>query len=343
MPVYNGEKFIRQAINSILTQSFSDFELLIINDGSTDNSNKYIKQFDDPRIILINNKENIGLVKTLNKGLLKARGIYVARFDQDDISLRDRLKSQSKFLVQNKKIIAVCSWMITVNSEGKKIKYYKQKIKNYGDFLGIILTGKVPLYHPAVMFRKKEILNIGGYNIDFPMAEDYDLWRKMALERYNALMIPKFHLLQRVHEKNATTINRQEYINAGIKVQSETLEFLGSKNNCLSNLLNQTSDPCGKKYSKRHLTELVNDLEKNIINNSINKFELSKKEINSLRKKLYRRLGPGVKYIKLFYILPEIIFKPLIFILSPLLFQKNYLYLSKIYRIIQKIKIKFIS
>ena len=139
MPVYNGEKFLNEAIESILCQTFQDFEFLIINDGSTDNSQQCIESFHDDRIRVINKKNNIGLVGTLNRGLENSNGTYIARFDQDDISLPNRLKNQLKFLERNEECSAVSCWMITINSKGEKTHYFNQKIKNYGDFLGFIL------------------------------------------------------------------------------------------------------------------------------------------------------------------------------------------------------------
>ena len=98
LPVFNGEKFLTESINSILNQSFKKFELIVINDGSTDNSYEYIKKFKDTRLSVINNDKNIGLSNSLNKGILVAKGKYIARMDQDDISLPNRLKKQVAFM-----------------------------------------------------------------------------------------------------------------------------------------------------------------------------------------------------------------------------------------------------
>src|SRR3990170_6306785 len=97
MSVYNGERFLREAIESILNQTYRDFEFLIINDGSTDSSREIILSYNDPRIRLIDNELNIGLTRSLNKGLRLARGKYIARQDADDISFRKRLEKQVAF------------------------------------------------------------------------------------------------------------------------------------------------------------------------------------------------------------------------------------------------------
>ena len=98
MAVHNDEKFIKQAIDSILNQDFTDFEFIIINDASNDLTKQIILSFNDPRINLIENKTRIGLTKSLNKGIHLAKGIYVARMDSDDLSLPDRIKKQVDFL-----------------------------------------------------------------------------------------------------------------------------------------------------------------------------------------------------------------------------------------------------
>jgi len=339
--VYNGEKYINEAIDSILNQTFQNFELLIINDASTDSSQNCIDSYDDKRIKVIINEKNLGLVQTLNKGLKIASGKYIARFDQDDISLPNRLKNQYKFLEENKDISAICSWMITIDSNGNKTHYFNQKIRNFGDFIGFIIIGKVPLYHPAVMYRKADILDIKGYNLNFPMAEDYDLWRRMAECRLNISIINKYDLLQRQHDSNETKIHQNKYEEAGYKIQFETIEkFSNCKdtiNNCLSSLLRLSPDPCGKNYDKEHLKELVIHLEKNIIRNISTDLKMSKSEINILKSRLYKRLGYGIRYIRIFSILPNLLFIPTLLILSPLIRPNIYTIILKIYRKFQKI------
>ena len=115
MPVYNGAKYLNEAIDSILNQTFSDFELLIIDDGSTDQSIDLIKAYNDPRIKLIVNKKNIGQSATLNKGLELARGKYIARMDQDDISMPERLKKQMGFMDEYPKFaVPGCSSSVNI-------------------------------------------------------------------------------------------------------------------------------------------------------------------------------------------------------------------------------------
>ena len=153
MPVLNGSTHINEAIDSILNQSFTNFELLIIDDGSKDSTITKIRTYNDSRIHLILNQKNIGQSKTLNKGLDMARGEYIARMDQDDISMPDRLKKQVEFMEANSNVDVCGSWtkilgdydgVLELETESEKIKIN-------------LLTNK-NLVHPAVMIRRGTLL-----------------------------------------------------------------------------------------------------------------------------------------------------------------------------------------
>ena len=125
MPVYNGEKYLRQAVDSILNQTFKDFEFLIINDGSTDKTLAILQEYKNKRVKIINNKKNIGLTKSLNKGLKLAKGKYIARMDADDISLSNRLRKQIDFLDKHNKIGVLGTQMKIINNSNKIVGEYK--------------------------------------------------------------------------------------------------------------------------------------------------------------------------------------------------------------------------
>src|SRR3989344_927550 len=118
MSTYNGAVYLRQAINSILNQTFTDFEFIIVDDNSTDNSGEILRSYNDPRIRIIQNNKNIGLTKSLNKGLKEAQGKYIARMDADDVSLLDRLKEQYNFLEAHPTIALVGSWAESMDEYG---------------------------------------------------------------------------------------------------------------------------------------------------------------------------------------------------------------------------------
>ena len=198
MPVYNGQKYLRKAIDSILNQTFTDFEFLIINDGSTDNTEKIIKSYSDPRIRLINNKKNLGLVTSLNNGIDLAKGKYIARMDCDDISLPNRLKYQLKFMDNNPKIKISGTWAKTIGDK-KKIplkKYTKPK-----DIKANLLF-ETAFIHPTVIIKK---IIIKKYNLyydkHFQHSEDKELWER-ASNYFPLANLNKILLLRRVHAKS---------------------------------------------------------------------------------------------------------------------------------------------
>lgn len=251
------------------------------------------------------------------------------------------MNNQFNFLENNKDISAICSWVIAINSNGVKTHYYNQKIKDYGDFFGYLLIGKCPLYHPAVMYRKDDILSINGYDTNFSIAEDFDLWRRMAEKRLNVSIINEYGLLHRKHNNNESIINQNKFLDVGCKIQLETVEKFSNckddRNNCLTALLRLSPDPCGREYDKKHLKEIVIYLNEKVVNNIIKNMKMSRSEIKTFKNRIFKRLGYGVRYIRLLSILPNLIYYPLFLVLSPLVKPNIYRFISKSYRKIQKI------
>lgn len=177
MPVYNAARYLREAMESILSQTFSDFELLIIDDGSTDAGPAIIDSFDDPRIRLIRHEKNLGLIATLNEGLRAAKAGLVARMDADDIAHPDRLEKQVAVLDGNSDIVLVGSDVEIIDEQGRVISYEPKPVGSQA--IKIILSVICPIAHPAALFRKEPVLKRGGYG-DLYVAEDYDLWTRLS-------------------------------------------------------------------------------------------------------------------------------------------------------------------
>lgn len=177
-PAYNAAPFLREAIDSVLSQTYSDFEFLIINDGSKDNSAEIIDSYTDTRIRVIH-QENMGLVKTLNKGLKLAAGDLIARFDADDVCYPTRLQEQVEFFDTHPEYVLVGSEADYMDEEGNFI--FRYKFKEYDDE-EIRQTGfkSCPFIHSSVMFRKQAVLDAGGYDERAITFEDHLLWRKLA-------------------------------------------------------------------------------------------------------------------------------------------------------------------
>jgi len=172
MPVYNCENYLKEAVDSILNQTFTDFELLLINDGSTDKSEDVILSYDDSRIRYIKNEKNLGLIKTLNKGIKLANGEYIARMDGDDISEAKRFAKQVEILDNYQNIIAVSTHL-------KEFGASDVVFKGVNNPLSFIVSSTM-ICHAPVMLRSQVLLdNNVFYNIDYPHAEDYKLWNDL--------------------------------------------------------------------------------------------------------------------------------------------------------------------
>jgi len=181
MSVYNGAKYIREAIDSILNQTFKDFEFLIIDDGSTDSSAEIIRSYSDPRIRLIQNEKNIGLTRSLNNCVKLARGEYIARQDADDISFPHRLERQVRFLDEHENVGVVSSSIVKINEGGEEIGTWRLSTDN--DVIKQNLMRDINQFsHPSSMFRKKCAERVGAYREQLKASEDYDLWLRIAEE-----------------------------------------------------------------------------------------------------------------------------------------------------------------
>ncbi len=182
MSVYNGEKHLAGAIESILNQTFKDFEFLIVNDGSTDSSRNIILSYNDSRMQLIDNATNIGLTRSLNKGLELARGTYIARMDADDISLPARFEKQIAFMESNKDV-AVCGTCGFYIDHHGILRGDIQMNLNYDDIYSNIFL-KNQLMHGSVIFNRKVIQSLGMYDETYTNAQDYELWLRVLMNGY---------------------------------------------------------------------------------------------------------------------------------------------------------------
>lgn len=181
MSVYNAEKYLKAAIDSILNQTYSDFELILINDKSSDASDAILKQYqtEDSRIILLENEENMGLTKSLNRGLEVARGEFIARMDADDISVLERFEKQVKFLDEHPdySFVSCIAQYIDENGKPEQMRLFPETNEEIYDMMPKVDA----VMHPGVMFRREDIAKIGNYCEDFRVVQDYDLWfRGMA-------------------------------------------------------------------------------------------------------------------------------------------------------------------
>ena len=181
MSVYNAEKYLKEAVDSILNQTYRDFELILINDKSTDASGDILKAYaqKDGRVVVLENEQNIGLTKSLNRGLAVARGEYIARMDADDISVPDRFEKQVAFLDAHPDycFVSCIGRYIDENGNPEQLRLFPET----NEEIYAMMPKVDAVMHPGVMFRREEIAKIGNYCEDFRVVQDYDLWfRGMA-------------------------------------------------------------------------------------------------------------------------------------------------------------------
>ncbi|MCB1152084.1 glycosyltransferase [bacterium] len=199
MPVHNGERYLASAVASILDQTFDDFELLIVDDGSTDASADIACAGDDSRVRYIR-RAHAGLVATLNAGLALARGRYIARMDADDIALPTRLERQVAFLDEHPDIDIAGSFIAVIDGDDNVVD--KWHVPCSPDWLARRVALHPPFAHPSVMMRR-EVIADRGYP-DVPHAEDYALWLSLA-DRARFANVPEVLLHYRRHEASVST------------------------------------------------------------------------------------------------------------------------------------------
>jgi glycosyltransferase involved in cell wall biosynthesis len=221
MPVYNAEKYLREAIESILKQTFTDFEFLIVDDGSTDNSLTIARTYQDQRIKILQNEKNLGLIATLNKGLQIAQGEYIARMDADDISLPRRLELQSRFMDAHPNVGVCGTWTKTFGESE-----YVNKYSSDSDTIKATFLFRTDLAHPTAMLRAALFQkNNWYYDEAYSHAEDYELWTRIS-PHTDFANIPKVSLFYRVHKQSVSIQYRETQVINSNKVKLNKLKEL---------------------------------------------------------------------------------------------------------------------
>lgn len=222
MPAYNASAYIAEAIESIFAQTYTDFEFIIINDGSTDATEKIISSYKDPRIIYIKNEKNIGLIASLNKGLDIVKGSFIARMDADDIALPQRFEKQVRFFEKEKDLVAVGSDYFLLTGRRQRL------IQNHNnsDYQKAMLLFTPCFCHPAVMMRNVFKDNSLSYKAEYKYAEDYKLWTDLAFTgRFGNVQEPL--LKYRLHDTQVSAHNNKEQLKISERIRIEYYRKLG--------------------------------------------------------------------------------------------------------------------
>jgi hypothetical protein len=208
MSVFNGQAFLSEAIESILSQTFRNFEFLVIDDGSTDRTAEILADYASRDVrIRVMRHGNKGRTASLNIGINLAAGKYIARMDADDVALPDRLRDQVEFLEQHPEVGLLGGAVELINRQGKVIQTTRPPLED--EEIKSVMLGYNPMCHPAVMMRKEAAIGAGGYREAFSESEDYDLWLRMS-ERCQLANLGKPILQYRVHSGQASMRNLEE-------------------------------------------------------------------------------------------------------------------------------------
>lgn len=199
MAVYNGQRYLREAVESVLNQTFTDLEFVIVDDASTDDTPEILRIYaqEDSRIRLVRNDRNLGLTRSLNEGFRTASGEFLARQDADDVSLRDRLALQVQFLSGHTQVGVVGAWVAYIDEQGKQMGIW-QTPTSPAHVRWSLLFGPA-LAHPSILMRKSLVEESSPYRAEIRYAQDYDLWVRLS-ERTQLANLPALLYLRRVHE-----------------------------------------------------------------------------------------------------------------------------------------------
>lgn len=218
MPVYNALPFLRTAIDSILGQTFAEFELLLVDDGSTDGSAELIDSYHDRRLVVIRNEQNLGLSETLNKGLQLARGELIARMDADDVALPDRLAVQCQEFQSDSSLTLLGTAVTLINELDQPFAEWQYPLDSAT--IRVVLRRSSGFAHPSVMYRKSQVVAIGGYDGRFNPAEDHDLWMRLCA-RHVGRNLPFPLLRYRIHTSNMSTTDVARAVVASLAIQHD--------------------------------------------------------------------------------------------------------------------------
>ncbi len=206
MANHNGQEFLKEAIESILNQTFDDFEFIIVDDFSKDNSLEIIKSYNDKRIVVIKNSSNLGLTKSLNTGLKIAKGEFIARMDSDDISEPDRFKKQLAFFEENSEYSVLGCYAQIINSKGSKVGELVNPIEDE-EIKECLIIDNAMSPHGGLIIKKQALDDIGGYDESILKSQDYDLLLKLS-EKYKMHNLPEFLYRWRTHGKSISNASR---------------------------------------------------------------------------------------------------------------------------------------
>jgi len=229
MPTWNGERFLRHAIDSILNQTFTDLELIVIDDASTDSTPRILADFHDTRLVVLTNAQNLGIAGATNRGLAAARGEYIALQDHDDISLPHRFQTQLDFLESNPEVAVLGSAATLIDDDGIPYAEFPVPCEEIDIKWRLLFVGDA-FHYSSVMVRRNALLEIGGYSEDpaFRYSEAYDPFSRLAM-RHRVANLPDRLLLWRRHPGATSSQHAQTQILSGEAISLRNISMLSDQ------------------------------------------------------------------------------------------------------------------
>ena len=224
IPVYNREKYVQSAVDSILSQTFSDFELLVIDDGSTDGSIAVVQSYSDPRIRFVRNNTNLGVSATRDKGIQLARGEYLAFLDSDDCAYPDRLRKQTAFLDNHPDYAAVGSWSEWMSEEGHSSGRIKRKPTSSDEIAAWRLFQQG--IENSTSMARTDVLRAYRYQEEFDICEDFELWARIAAD-HKLATLPEVLVRRRMHAGQLTQEKAAHTQERRLAIYAAQLQLLG--------------------------------------------------------------------------------------------------------------------
>lgn len=224
MAVHDGERHVAAAIDSVLRQTFTDFELIIVDDASRDRTPEILASYRDPRIVLLRNTANLGLTRSLNLGLARARGAFVARLDHDDICEPERLQQQVAWLEARPGTAVAGSWTTEVDADGREIGTFEPNAS--AGYVAWQLARRNIVYQSTVMMRRDAVRAVGGYDETLRFAQDHDLWTRLLMAGQRVELIPQRLVRYRRSPSQISAVHRDEQDRSGLAVRQRYLEWL---------------------------------------------------------------------------------------------------------------------
>lgn len=226
MAVYNGEKYLKQAVDSILSQTFKDFEFVIVNDCSSDSTVDIIKSYNDKRILIYNNETNLGQTKSLNIGLKHAKGRYIFRMDADDYSMPERIEKQYNYINEYPEYTVVGTDCLVVD-ESNIAKSISRGCSKYEDIIIRMLNGS-PINHVSVVMKKEAILAVGGYNSEYKISADFDLWSRLVRKGYKITTLPEILSAYRFSDSSYSNRNESIKLKENVEIVYENIKYFSN-------------------------------------------------------------------------------------------------------------------